>query len=103
MHTGHIRSFVYDIADLYKADLTIPLAFDLASKEIEDLGRAARLALRDKFHGSAFLNQCVKDIRHLLLPDDEVQDSDDLGHDVVQLWDGSQRSVAAGTSYDVDF
>ena len=32
VHTGHECSFVYDIADLYKADITIPLAFELAAK-----------------------------------------------------------------------
>lgn len=33
IHTGHISSFVFDISDLYKEELTIPLAFRL-SKEI---------------------------------------------------------------------
>lgn len=36
IHTGHDKSFVYDIADLYKAELTIPLAFDLANKHQEE-------------------------------------------------------------------
>ena len=27
VHSGHERSFVYDIADLYKAELSIPVAF----------------------------------------------------------------------------
>lgn len=33
VHTGHECSFVYDIADLYKADITIPLAFELAATD----------------------------------------------------------------------
>jgi CRISPR-associated protein Cas1 len=32
VHTGHIRSFVYDIADLYKAGITLPIAFDIAAR-----------------------------------------------------------------------
>src|SRR5699024_9880638 len=32
VHTGHDKSFVYDIADLYKADTSIPLAFKIASE-----------------------------------------------------------------------
>lgn len=32
VHVGHERSLVYDIADLYKADLSIPIAFEIASK-----------------------------------------------------------------------
>lgn len=103
VHTGHVRSFVYDIADLYKAELTIPLAFDLAVEAPFDIGSAARKALRDRFHGGSFLEQCVRDIRHLLLPDDSNEALDaDLGENVVYLWDGSQRSVAGGTSYGED-
>jgi len=41
IHTGHDLSFVYDIADLYKAEVTIPIAFEIASTstEEEDIGR----------------------------------------------------------------
>ena len=42
VHTGHQQSFVYDIADLYKADLTIPLAFDIAAENCDDVGAEAR-------------------------------------------------------------
>ncbi|WP_119696080.1 type I-E CRISPR-associated endonuclease Cas1e [Microbacterium halotolerans] len=103
VHTGHVRSFVYDVADLYKADLTIPLAFDLAAEEPFDIAAAARHALRDHFHGGAFLDRCVRDIRHLLLPD-ETADALEAGmsENVVSLWDGSRRTVAGGTSYDED-
>ena len=31
VHAGHECSFVYDIADLYKVEITIPLAFELAA------------------------------------------------------------------------
>lgn len=100
VHTGHVRSFVFDIADLYKADLAIPLAFDLAKEGPLDIGSAARRALRDQFRGGGFLERCVQDIRHLLLPDetDEAADAG-LAENVVYLWDGSQRLVAGGTGY----
>lgn len=104
VHTGHVRSFVYDIADLYKAELTIPLAFDLAKEAPLDIGSAARRALRDQFHGGAFLDRCVRDIRQLLLPDDpEAKAEEDLTENVVYLWDGSKRAVAGGTNYDAGF
>lgn len=103
VHTGHVRSFVYDVADLYKVELTIPLAFDLAAEEPFDIGAEARRALRDRFHGGAFLDRCVRDIRHLLLPGDDAQTTeDDLAENVVRLWDGSRRTVAGGTSYAED-
>lgn len=44
VHTGHGLSFVYDIADLYKSELTIPIAFDIAKEceADEDIGGIAR-------------------------------------------------------------
>ena len=33
VHTGHVLSFVFDIADLYKADIAIPIAFDIAAAD----------------------------------------------------------------------
>lgn len=103
VHTGHIRSFVYDIADLYKAELTIPLAFDLAGGSHPDVNAAARRALRDSFHGGDFLNRCVRDIQRLILPasgPDDLENS--LGDNVIRLWDGSTREVAGGTSYSLE-
>lgn len=103
VHTGHVRSFVYDIADLYKADLAIPLAFDLAKEGPLDIGSAARRALRDQFRGGGFLERCVRDIRHLLLPDENEEGAEaGLAENVVYLWDGSQRLVAGGTGYGAD-
>jgi len=29
IHTGHDLSFIYDFADLYKADYSIPIAFKI--------------------------------------------------------------------------
>lgn len=101
VHTGHARSFVYDIADLYKAQLAIPLAFELAADPPLDIAAAARRALRDRIRAGGLLEQCVRDIRHLLLPD-ETSDASSDDEDVVSLWDGSERAVAGGTSYGSD-
>jgi CRISPR-associated protein Cas1 len=48
VHTGHDRSFVYDIADLYKAELTIPVAFDIAASNSIDIGSDTCRAVRDR-------------------------------------------------------
>jgi CRISPR-associated protein Cas1 len=42
VHTGHERSFVYDIADLYKAEITIPIAFQVAAASINYESRLSR-------------------------------------------------------------
>jgi CRISPR-associated protein Cas1 len=47
VHTGGATSFVLDIADLYKAEYTIPLAFDLAARRLNS-ERDARTAFRPR-------------------------------------------------------
>lgn len=101
VHTGHVLSFVFDIADLYKADLAIPVAFDGAAADVDDIPGVARRTVRDRLRGSSFLDNCVRDVKALLsTPDDETQNDGDLDADVVMLWDGNGRAVASGTSYD---
>lgn len=97
VHTGHERSFVYDIADLYKAEITIPLAFDIAASGFSDIGGAARRAVRDRIHSGHLLERCVRDIQSLLTGEDDLTEAVDA--DVVWLWDGGDRQVAGGISY----
>lgn len=108
VHTGHIRSFVYDIADLYKAEVSIPVAFEIAAAEPADIGGETRRAVRDRMKGGAFLERCVGDIKMLLTEEDDASvieygpEAFDEGADVVMLWDGNGRTVAGGRSYDED-
>lgn len=97
IHTGHERSFVYDIADLYKAQITIPIAFQVASEETDDIGRVTRHRVRDAFFNGQILEAIVRDIRSLLLLDTEVLESPAI--DVVNLWDDKMGEVSSGISY----
>lgn len=97
VHTGHERSFVYDIADLYKAEITIPLAFRVAQENPEDIGSVMRRRTRDAVSSAHLLENMVRDIKHLLLGDDEAEE--ELAVDEVLLWDEKGRSVESGVSY----
>ncbi len=100
VHTGHERAFVYDVADLYKAEVTIPIAFDVVARQPADVGAETRRAVRDAVFDGAILSRCARDIRRLLLPDDEDEGLDELDDiNVVQLWDGADRVVEAGRDY----
>ena len=101
VHTGHERSFVYDIADLYKAEIAIPTAFRVVSEKPEDIPGATRRAVRDAIRDGTIMARCAKDIRRLLLPD-EPDDAIDSGSDVVQLWDEHSGPVASGVAYHDD-
>ncbi|WBB79298.1 type I-E CRISPR-associated endonuclease Cas1e [Micromonospora sp. WMMD882] len=111
VHTGNERSFVYDIADLYKAEVTIPVAFDVAASGSTDIGSDTRRAVRDRAHDGAILHRCVRDIRALLLqpgaagPIDEAWLDEDAGDDTLRLWDDDGAELASGRNYagEVDF
>lgn len=101
IHTGHHRSFVYDIADLYKAELTIPVAFDIAADSCLDISGEARRQMRDALHDGKLLERCARDIQQLLLsgepPDVGVAEAFEI--DIVSLWDERGGDVAGGVSY----
>lgn len=100
VHTGHDKSFVYDIADLYKAEITIPLAFELASKykEGDDIGKISRLSLRDRMVDGKLMRKIVEDLQFLMdVPVDERLDIDSI-----ELWDDRDTNVKYGISYKED-
>ena len=74
IHIGKQLSFVYDIADLYKVDLTIPLAFKVAADPPPELERAVRLACRDMFRESKLVEKIIPDIRLALGELDDTQE-----------------------------
>lgn len=103
VHNGTYRSFVYDIADLYKADLTIPIAFDVAASPTDEaVGSAARKAVRDAVREFHLLERCVADIKGLLSVSGalNVEDDDDLIVAGLRLWDDREGTVAAGVAYE---
>lgn len=96
VHTGHERSFVYDVADLYKAELSIPVAFETAAACPEDIGSATRKNMRDALYDLSVMKRMVSDITGLLSLDDDEGGGfvDDL-----MLWDERCGEVAAGRQY----
>ena len=97
IHTGHERSFVYDIADLYKEEITIPIAFQVASEEVDDIGGVTRRRVRDAISDGQIIERIVNDIRKLLLSETEVLDQPEV--DIVHLWDDKRGEVSSGVSY----
>lgn len=66
IHTGKQLSFVYDIADLYKTRLTLPLAFRLTAESPFKLETRVRHACRDLFYAHRLLGKILQDIEGLL-------------------------------------
>lgn len=97
VHVGHENSFVYDVADLYKAEIVIPLAFEIASARPDDLPGTTRRRVRDAMVSAHILERMVRDIRYLLL--EERLPEKDEGLEAVFLWDKDQGELASGVSY----
>jgi CRISPR-associated protein Cas1 len=89
---------VLDIADLYKTEIGIPIAFDVAAHSDEDVGPRTRRALRDRIHEVDLLKRMVGDIKTLLLPAAGTEPAVD-DHDRVTLQSDRDVQVAAGVNY----
>lgn len=66
IHTGKPLSFVYDIADLFKFETVVPLAFRIAAKSPQQPEREVRLGCRDLFRSSKILAKIIPTIEEVL-------------------------------------
>jgi CRISPR-associated protein Cas1 len=66
IHTGKPLSFVYDIADIFKFESVVPIAFRVAAKSPKIPDRDVRLACRDYFRTSSLLGRIIPLIEEVL-------------------------------------
>jgi CRISPR-associated protein Cas1 len=67
IHTGKPLSFVYDVADIYKFETVVPVAFKVAaSNPSGNPERAVRLNCRDAFRRTKLLERIIPDIEEML-------------------------------------
>lgn len=101
VHTGHEKSFVYDVADLYKAEVTIPIAFQVASDGADEIGAITRRRVRDAISEGHILPRMAKDLRFLLMGPGESDASEEDAFEVEELflWDEWESEVRFGVSY----
>jgi CRISPR-associated protein Cas1 len=66
IHTGKPQSFVYDIADIFKFDTVVPVAFRIAATKPHDPERAVRIACRDAFRQGRILHRIIPTIEEVL-------------------------------------
>lgn len=91
IHTGKLLSFVYDVADLYKAEVLIPAAFRVAAESPGSVESAVRIAVRERMWEVRLLERVVRDVNALFaglgpeMPAGEFDEADAPGG----LWDPS--------------
>ncbi|MDU0289564.1 type I-E CRISPR-associated endonuclease Cas1e [Saccharothrix longispora] len=95
IHEHNQRAFTYDMADLYKTEHILPLAFSLARSSNPE--REMRLRLREDLRLLRLIPRMIRDIHHVLNGKDEPPT--DIPHTgVVDLWDPA-GNVPAGINY----
>lgn len=91
IHTGKQLSFVYDIADLYKVEITVPLAFTVVAESTEKVENRIRAQCREKFRETRLLQRILPDIESLLdIPGALANNAGDMDEDSAlpePLWD----------------
>lgn len=66
IHSGTDRAFVYDIADLYKAEISIPAAFEAVAESVEGDELSVRKRIRDKVVSARLMQRMVRDIQEVM-------------------------------------
>lgn len=66
IHTGKPLSFVYDIADLFKFETVVPVAFIIAARSPSQPDREVRQACRDIFRETRLLKRIIPAIEEVL-------------------------------------
>lgn len=66
LHEDSGKSFILDIADLYKTKLTIPVAFQVAAQKPQDLERSVRHAVGQKISADSLIDAMIHDIEDML-------------------------------------
>ena len=77
IHCGCAESLVYDLSDLYKAEITIPVAFDVAVSgvgvsEFSKIDRLTRTQIRQEVKDCELLKRSISDLKFLFLDEGEM-------------------------------
>lgn len=96
IHTGKQLSFVYDIADLYKTETTIPVAFE-SVKQGGDISKNVRILCRNYFSNINLLTRIPEDIAFVL--ESKESDVQDNGEKVGELWNDDGDTAEGGKNY----
>lgn len=102
VHTGKQLSFVYDVADLYKTEFSIPVAFEETAQGSTHLETRVRHRMRDLFAERRLLQRIVPDLQHLLALPESADGASDFDTDEAApggLWDPSAGEVSGGVNF----
>lgn len=94
VHNGTDRAFVYDIADLYKAEIAIPAAFDAVASGAMKPGVVVRRLVRDAVVEKRLMPRMVNDLKYVM----NVSDEDTFSDAELFLW-SELEVIASGVNW----
>lgn len=105
IHTGRMLAFVYDVADLYKADTVIPAAFETVAESTDAVESRVRRRCRAAFRERRVLERVIPDIQRALGLKPELvtvleHREDDAA--IAALWDPDVGAVGGGRNFAAD-
>ena len=98
IHTGKMLSFVYDVADLYKTEITVPAAFEAVkeSKGKDDLDYRVRMNCRKRIQMIQLMQRVPQDLAVIF----DVSAEEQLSAAVTgSLWDEDGETVSGGRNF----
>ena len=97
-YTGKQLSFVYDVADLYKAEISIPAAFYAVKYAKDDLSSAVRRTFRNFVQKERLLKRIPEDLEWIFQSHEREQmEALDTGN----IWD-PEGELPGGVNYEGD-
>lgn len=102
IHTGKMLSFVYDVADLYKMELTVPAAFIEVAKGGTRLESRVRHRCRDLFAEKELLGRILTDLDALFGTPPDTAAADRFDQDEAapgEIWD-PDGEVSGGQNHE---
>ncbi len=103
IHTGKMLSFVYDVADLYKADIAIPAAFRCTAAGEQKLESRVRHLCRDLIREKRMLGRIIEDLGKLFdVSSLDQRESELFDRNYARpggLWDPEEGQVEGGINY----
>lgn len=96
VHTGKMLSFVYDVADLYKAETTIPAAFEAVKLDVKEPEKHIRKLCRKYFHSASIMKRIALDLGKLF---ENLENEQMVAKTTGDLWDDQYGAVDGGVNY----
>lgn len=94
IHAGKMLSFVYDIADLYKAECSIPAAFSVVGNGYSDLDGEVRKECRKRIKHQRIMQRIPEDIAWVFQVRQSVEQDNAIP--VGDLWETDGKRITGG-------